>query len=254
MIEMFKNSKSKIILISSLVVIIIVSIVVGIVLNSNKKKETKVTTNSLNETIKVAENTSKETVSENTKSSEINNSTEESKTEEITENESETEESSYIEENITEEQKNYSENNEEQNYIKNENENSNNESNNTPSNEPEYNPPAEIPTQPAKKGEAHIVYKPDGTWDLQNTYFDNSKACSEFETNNGNVLVYITETNEFKNFINENNLNGFTHIQAPLSSRGTIYIDSFNYIIFTKNDDRIRVRYNRSSNYFYIVN
>ena len=250
---MFKNSKSKIILISSLIVIIIVSIVVGIILNSNKKKETKVTTNSSNETIKVAENTSKETVSENTKSSEMDSSTEESKTEEVTENESEIEESSYVE-NITEEQRNYSENSEEQNYVQNENENSNNESNNTPSNEPEYNPPAEIPTQPAKKGEAHIVYKPDGTWDLQNTYFDNSKACSEFETNNGNVLVYITETNEFKNFINENNLNGFTHIQAPLSSRGTIYIDSFNYIIFTKNDDRIRVRYNRSSNYFYIVN
>lgn len=250
---MFKNSKSKIILISSLVVIIIVSIVVGIVLNSNKKKETKVTTNSLNETIKVAENASKETVSENTKSSEINSSTEESKTEEVTENESEIEESSYVE-NITEEQKNYSENNEEQNYVQNENENSNDESDNTPSNEPEYNPPAEIPTQPAKTGEAHIAYKPDGTWDLQNTYFDDSKACSKFETNNGNVLVYITETNEFKNFINENNLNGFTHIQAPLSSGGTIYIDSFNYIIFTKNDDRIRVRYNRSSNSFYIVN
>lgn len=254
MIEMFKNSKSKIILISSLVVIIIVSIVVGIVLNSNKKKETKVTTNSLNETIKVVENTSKETVSENTKSSEINNSTEESKTEEITENESETEESSYIEENITEEQKNYSENNEEQNYIKNENENSNNESNNTPSNEPEYNPPAEIPTQPAKKGEAHIAYKPDGTLDLQNTYFDDPKAYRDFNTNNDGLLGYITETNEFKNFINENNLNGFTHIQSSLCTNGTVYIDSFNYIIFTKNDDRVRMRYNRSSNYFYIVN
>lgn len=172
----------------------------------------------------------------------------------FTENESETEESSYVEENITEEQKNYSENNEEQNYIQNESENSNNESNDIPSNEPEYNPPTEIPTQPTKKGEAHIAYKPDGTWDLQNTYFDDPKAYRDFNANNDGFLGYIIKTNEFKNFINENNLNGFTHIQSSLCTNGTVYIDSFNYIIFTKNDDRIRVRYNRSSNYFYIVN
>ena len=248
---MFKNSKSKIILISSLVVIIIVSIVVGIVLNSNKKKETKVTTNSLNETIKVAENTSKETVSENTKSSEINNSTEEFKTEEITENESETEESSYVEENITEDQKNYSENNEEQNYVQNESENSNNESDNTPSNEPEYNPPAEIPTQPAKKGEAHIAYKPDGTWDLQNTYFDNNKATIGINISKG-----IMETSEYIDFKKINNLDTY-RVQSQASSGGKndpIYIDNYTFLIFTRDGGEIIAKYNRSSNSFYIVN
>lgn len=226
------------------------SIVVGIILNSNKKKETKVTTNSSNETIKVAENTSKETVSENTKSSEMDSSTEESKTEEVTENESEIEESSYVE-NITEEQRNYSENNKEQNYVQNENENSNNESDNTPSNEPEYNPPAEIPTQPAKKGEAHIAYKPDGTWDLQNTYFDNIYSLKGINISKG-----IMGTNEYYNFKKENNLDVYM-VQDSLSGVGKtdpVYIDNYTFLIFTRDNNEVKAKYNRISNSFYIVN
>lgn len=262
----FKNPRTLIILVSAfIVVVLILGLIFGICTKYNKNNTKEAETEYVSKESETKKNDSEKSLVNNIESSteqtteEITtenyseeNTTEEASTEKIIASDNEitvsNNENNYNDNSYSD---NSSSNNDAYQSDSNTNNSGNDDSDNSSSYEPTYTPPS---NNEIAEPQAHIVYKEDGTWDLQNTYFDNSKACSEFETNNGNVLVYITETNEFKNFINENNLNGFTHIQAPLSSRGTIYIDSFNYIIFTKNNDRIKVRYNRSSNYFYIIN
>lgn len=261
----FKNPRTLIILVSAFVIVVLISgLVFGICTKYNKNNTKEAETEYVSKESETKKNDSEKSLVNN-----IESSTEQT-TEEITtenDNKENTTEEASTEEIIASDNEITVSNNE-NNYNDNsysDNSSSNNESQNDDSvsdsgndngnNNSSYEPPYTSPSNnEIAEPQAHIVYKEDGTWDLQNTYFDNSKAYREFMTNNDNILVYITETNEFKNFIKENNLNDFAHIQSSLVSSKMIYIDSFNYMIFTKNDDRIRVGYNRNSNYFYIIN
>lgn len=247
---MFKKPNSKYIVIG-IAGVVLIALCISIILITVNRKAVKKSANSVAE----------ETVPVTQKETQINKSTEETKTESVTEITTEetttieeTTEGSTIEEVVAlgnEEVNNGDSNNYDNSSDNNENQGNNNnsgDSNNSGSYEPAYTSPV---TQPETEApQAHIFYKPDGTWDLQNTYFDNIKAQVGI-----NISDYIVNTIEYKEFISKNNFNVYS-TQFSLSGgnkNDPIYINNYSFLITNRDGSEVKCKYDRNTNSFYIV-
>lgn len=248
---MFKKPNSKYIVIGIAGVVLIV-LCISIILITVNRKDVKKGAN--------ANSVAEETVSVTQKETKVNKSTEETKTESVTEitteetTVEETTEEGTAEEVVAlgnEEVNNGDSNNYDNSSNNNEEQGNNNnsgDSNNSGSYEPVYTPPV---TQPETEApQAHIAYKADGTWDLQNTYFDNIKAQVGI-----NISNYIVNTIEYKEFISKNNFNVYS-TQFSLSGgskNDPIYINNYSFLITNRDGSEVECKYNRNTNSFYIV-
>ena len=246
---MFKKPNSKYIVIG-IAGVVLIALCISIILITVNTKDVKKGANSVAE----------ETVSVTQKETQVNKSTEETKTESVTEitteetTVEETTEEGTAEEVVAlgnEEVNNGDSNNYDNSSNNNEEQGNNNnsgDSNNSGSYEPVYTPPV---TQPETEApQAHIAYKADGTWDLQNTYFDNVKAQITVD-----VVSGIFGTIEYKEFKKNNNLNTYS-MQASLMGGGKndpVYISDYLFLITNRDGSEVECKYNRNTNSFYIV-
>lgn len=247
---MFKKPNSKYIVIG-IAGVVLIALCISIILITVNRKAVKKSANSVAE----------ETVPVTQKETQINKSTEETKTESVTEITTEetttieeTTEGSTIEEVVAlgnEEVNNGDSNNYDNSSDNNENQGNNNnsgDSNNSGSYEPAYTSPV---TQPETEApQAHIFYKPDGTWNLQNTYFDNVKAQIGAGIPSG-----VMETNEYKEFEKNNNLDVYK-MQSSLMGVGKnspVYISDYLFLITNRDGSKVKCKYDRNTNSFYIV-
>lgn len=240
---MFKKANSKYIVIGIAGVVLIV-LCISIILITVNRKAVKKSANSVAE----------ETVPVTQKETQVNKSTEETKTEsdtEVTTEETmveETTEESTAEEVVAlgnEEVNNGDSNNYDNSSDNNENQGNNN---NSGSYEPAYTSPV---TQPETEApQAHIFYKPDGTWDLQKTYFDNVKAQI-----GAGISAGVMGTSEYAEFEKNNNLDVYK-MQSSLMGGGKndpVYISDYLFLITNRDGSEVECKYDRTSNSFYIV-
>lgn len=244
---MFKKPNSKYIVIGIAGVVLIV-LCISIILITVNRKAVKKSTNSV----------SQETVPITQKETQVNKSTEETKTESITEiTTEETTVGQAAEERTAEEvaalgneEVNNGDSNNYDNSSNNNEEQGNNnsgDSNNSGSYEPAYTPPVIQPE--TEEPQAHIFYKEDGTLDLQNTYWDNIKAKKEIE-----LASAIMETNEYKEFEKINNLDTYSlQCSAGGGKNEPIYISNYSFLITNMDGSKVKCKYDRTSNSFYIV-
>lgn len=245
---MFKKPNSKYIVIG-IAGVVLIALCISIILITVNRKAVKKSVNSVAE----------ETVPVTQKETQINKSTEETKTESVTEitteetTVGEAAEESTAEEVVAlgnEEVNNGDSNNYDNSSNNNEEQGNNNnsgDSNNSGSYEPVYTPPV---TQPETEApQAHIAYKADGTWDLQKTYFDNAKATVGID-----FCGCIVDTSEFQDFINSNNLRA-TRLTAQSfgGNQNNIYISDYLFIVTNEDGSKVKCKYNRDSNVFYLA-
>lgn len=216
----FKNPRTLIILVSAfIVVVLILGLIFGICTKYNKNNTKEAETEYVSKESETKKNDSEKSLVNNIESSteqtteEITtendskeNTTEEASTEEIiasdneiinSNNENNYNDNSYNENNYSD---NSSSNNEDQNNNDDSN-SSNNENDNSSNSEPSYNPPSNEPSNDTPQ-EDHIVYKSDGSIDLNESYWVNRRDADS-------IIYNSKEMNDFKNYINKKyNCNG----------------------------------------------
>ena len=192
--NLFKKSNSKIVIIGIVSAIVVILCVVGVVIgvNSKNSKESNKTKNGKKvelETTSIKETpTNKNTEESMDTALSTENMTEESDTEEASENVTEeAQENNVVEDNDSAGKDNGSNSSQEYNEQV-------TEAPATPSPEQAPGPSPEPSPEPDTPQEDHIVYKPDGSIDLNQSYWVNKRDA--FLTINNSK-----EMNDFKNYI-----------------------------------------------------
>ena len=263
----FKNPRFLIILVSALVIVLISGLAFGICTkyNKNNTKEaeteyvnkesetkkndsekslvpniessTKQTTEEITTESESEENTSEEASTEEitTESESEENTSEEASTEEIvaSNNENNYNDNSYSENNYSD---NSSSNNENQNND--DSNNSNNENDNSSNSEPSYNPPSNEPSNDTPQ-EDHIVYKSDGSIDLNESYWIKDLEAMEAI---GKSKEYQSLMGKYYNQYGGNNIH-FSIQRISTSKSGTYCVYDCSYFCTLFNDKNQRIRF-----------
>lgn len=240
----FKNPRSLIILVSALVVVLISGLTFGICTKYNKKntkeaeteyvnKESETKKNDLEKSLISNIESSTEQITEEitTESESEENTTEEASIEEIvasdneinaSNNENNYNDNSYNENNYSD---NSSSNNEDQNNNDDSN-SSNNENDNSSNSEPSYNPPSNEPSNDTPQ-EDHIVYKSDGSIDLNESYWVKSTNAMSIIGNSNEIQDALDYTRAKYNCNDRIKLN-----MSYAAGRNNIWtVNSFSYYI-----------------------
>lgn len=243
--NLFKKLNSKIVIIVVVSAIVVILCVVGVVIgvNSKNSKESNKTKNDKKvelETTSIKETqTNKNTEESMDTALSTENVTEESDTEEASENVTEeAEENNVVEDNDSAGKDNGSNSQQEYNEQV-------TEAPATPSPEPSPEqapgPSPEPSPEPATPQEDHIVYKADGSIDLNESYWVNKMDAYS-------VIYNSKEMNDFKNYINKKyNYNGGCVTHMNYSGRhNTWSVYDFIYFITKSNNQDIDFYFNGS--------
>lgn len=230
MLNLFKKLNSKIVIIGIVSAVVVILCVVGVVIgvNSKNSKESNKTKNDKKvelETTSIKETqTNKNTEESMDTALSTENVTEESDTEEASENVTEeAEENNVVEDNDSAGKDNGSNSSQEYNEQV-------TEAPATPSPEPSPEqapgPSPEPSPEPDTPQEDHIVYKPDGSIDLNESYWVNKMDAYS-------VIYNSNEMNNFKKYINKKyNYNGGYVIHMNYGGRhNTWSVYDFTYFI-----------------------